>query len=550
MSWLHKRTYTKAARFQPSALAGIQPHHVADYLKWRAYGTTDVDFKDLEQNPTCPPLLLSKKKAIPSTSHQRCHIEWNLRQTNQVRSCERSGQEVKKAETQHRGKKSCATRDLTERVSQGGSFESTIPEVHLITRTDDISKLKYSTTSRIQIPFCAQLQGALVQEYFGRTKCPDQIILGRWIPTFVLCSDGELHGGSFNYGYGALVGKMHSSYSRSDPSWLPSTASSLPQHSQAVFLSAPFLAVALLIAGVLGSHSIRSLLQLWQEGWVLLLTKLHSRSLEGRLSGRVVDAYISPEQPWIDLCMGAPIAYKLHPDAKRHVVPRTHRGWSLPSKMRTTHQGRCSCWRQPWVKVPLSILTHNTKLHINEIEPMDTGGGGGTAGGTTGRPARQALVKLPIVAAGDGMQTQHSTNERGDSDKDYCAAQPAPAVDGNLFRNWLTVERTRRNGQTSLRYRQLWPPPLPAKLAKYRTVGSAWQEWVHGIGGKKPAKNFMAFKSTYSRRKPLWTLMKAPAWVISRLRSITKEVFEYYCCIKQDTIMGSLHEDLCIVRAQ
>ncbi|CAB9521501.1 hypothetical protein SEMRO_1200_G251930.1 [Seminavis robusta] len=59
---------------------------------------------------------------------------------------------------------------------------------------------------------------------------------------------------------------------------------------------------------------------------------------KARFSGRVVDAYISPEQPWIDarvaekLCMGAPIAYKLHPDARRvtpdwlieHVVPRTH----------------------------------------------------------------------------------------------------------------------------------------------------------------------------------------------------------------------------------
>ncbi|CAB9527194.1 expressed unknown protein [Seminavis robusta] len=43
MSWLHKRTYTKAARFQPSALAGIQPHHVADYLKWRAYGATGME---------------------------------------------------------------------------------------------------------------------------------------------------------------------------------------------------------------------------------------------------------------------------------------------------------------------------------------------------------------------------------------------------------------------------------------------------------------------------------------------------------------------------
>ncbi|CAB9529697.1 hypothetical protein SEMRO_2592_G332060.1 [Seminavis robusta] len=93
MSWLHKRTYTKAARFQPSALAGIQPHHVADYLKWRAYGTTDVDFKDLEQNPLAAPLLLSKKERLfPFTCPSKVPHGMEPPAIQQVRSCERSGQ--------------------------------------------------------------------------------------------------------------------------------------------------------------------------------------------------------------------------------------------------------------------------------------------------------------------------------------------------------------------------------------------------------------------------------------------------------------------------
>ncbi|CAB9523096.1 hypothetical protein SEMRO_1376_G267480.1 [Seminavis robusta] len=68
----------------------------------------------------------------------------------------------------------------------------------------------------------------------------------------------------------------------------------------------------------------------------------------------------------------------------------------------------------PVVKVPLSIWTHNTKLHINEIEPMDTGGGGGTAGGTTGTTGqastRQVANESRQVTA---MQTQQQvrTNE-------------------------------------------------------------------------------------------------------------------------------------------
>ncbi|CAB9530973.1 hypothetical protein SEMRO_3152_G344510.1 [Seminavis robusta] len=136
MSWLHKRTYTKAARFQPSALAGIQPHHVADYLKWRAYGTTDVDFKDLEQNPTCRSSTLEQDKKAISFYMPIKGATWNGTSGNPTKSdpVNEVVKEVKKAETQHRGKKSCATRDLTEteypkvvhELYGKGSFESTI----------------------------------------------------------------------------------------------------------------------------------------------------------------------------------------------------------------------------------------------------------------------------------------------------------------------------------------------------------------------------------------------------------------------------------------
>ncbi len=43
---------------------------------------------------------------------------------------------------------------------------------------------------------------------------------------------------------------------------------------------------------------------------------------KARMSGRVVDAYITPEQPYVDanvctqLCLGAPIAYELHPEVQ------------------------------------------------------------------------------------------------------------------------------------------------------------------------------------------------------------------------------------------
>ncbi|CAB9511702.1 expressed unknown protein [Seminavis robusta] len=473
---------------------------------------------------------------------------------------------------------------------------------------------------------------------------------------------------SFNYGYGAAGREDAFLFTpESDPKLAPKHCNAAYRNIlKAVFLSAPFLAVALLIAGVLGSHSIRKFAATLARGMGATADEVDIRGRwKARLSGRVVDAYISPEQPWIDarvaekLCMGAPIAYKLHPDAKRvtpdwlieHVVPRTHAFYdgvndiSLHLALPLLWAALDESWEErmeppvrvriqdayerikadipvgvnPVVKVPLSIWTHNTKLHINEIEPMDTGGGGGTAGGTTGTTGqastRQVANQSRQVTA---MQTQQQvrTNEeiltriiaqhnqlqqliaQEGRTRDSSAAalrgwletwlgaeltklngnicriavQPPrmatpDQVDGNLFRNGLTVERTRRNGQTSLRYRQaVATTPAdsrPAKLAKYRTVGSAWQEWMHGIGGNKPAKNFTAddiraCKSTYSRRKPLWTLMatlvnaqKAPAWVISKIEEHYKgSVLNITAAIKQDTIMGSLHEDLCIVRAQ
>jgi hypothetical protein len=87
--------------------------------------------------------------------------------------------------------------------------------------------------------------------------------------------------------------------------------------------------------------------------------------------------------------------------------------------------------------------------------------------------------------------------------------------------------RNRARGQTTLPFTPR--DSRPTKLSTYRTIGAAWQEWMHGIGGNKPVKDwtpaeYRAQKSTYSRRKDLWDLMKklvnagiAPALVISKI---------------------------------
>ncbi|CAB9524937.1 expressed unknown protein [Seminavis robusta] len=324
MSWLHKRTYTKAARFQPSALAGIQPHHVADYLKWRAYGAT---WNGTSGNPT---------KSDP---------------VNEV------VKEVKKAETQHRGKKSCATRDLTEteyrkvvhELYGKGSFESTIrtacmlkQQVHLITRTDDISKLKYSDYKpHPDFPFALSCKVHWSKNISEERQCPDQIILGSMDTDFcAMLGLANYMEASFNYGYGAAGREDAFLFTpESDPKLAPKHCNAAYRNIlKAVFLSAPFLAVALLIASVLGSHSIRKFAATLARGMGATADEVDIRGRwKARLSGRVVDAYISPEQPWIDARVAEKLAWGLYclqatPDAKRvtpdwlieHVVPRTH----------------------------------------------------------------------------------------------------------------------------------------------------------------------------------------------------------------------------------
>ncbi|CAB9520169.1 unknown protein [Seminavis robusta] len=516
--------------------------------------------------------------------------------------------EVKKAETQHRGKKSCATRDLTEteyrkvvhELYGKGSFESTIrtacmlkQQVHLITRTDDISKLKYSDYKpHPDFPFALSCKVHWSKNISEEQTMPRPNILGSMDTDFCYME------ASFNYGYGAAGREDAFLFTpESDPKLAPNTAT----QPTATFSRLSFCRLHFWLwrshCGVLGSHSIRKFAATLARGMGATADEVDIRGRwKARLSGRVVDAYISPEQPWIDarvaekLCMGAPIAYKLHPDAKR-VTPRLRMEPPVRVRIQDAYErikADVPVGVNPVVKVPLSIWTHNTKLHINEIEPMDTGGGGGTAGGTTGTTGqastRQVANQSRQVTA---MQTQQQvrTNEeiltriiaqhnqlqqliaQEGRTRDSSAAalrgwletwlgaeltklngnicriavQPPrmatpDQVDGNLFRNGLTVERTRRNGQTSLRYRQaVATTPAdsrPAKLAKYRT----------------------GLQVNLLQEEALWTLMatlvnaqKAPAWVISKIEEHYKEIT---AAIKQDTIMGSLHEDLCIVRAQ
>ncbi|CAB9516789.1 expressed unknown protein [Seminavis robusta] len=228
-------------------------------------------------------------------------MEWDLRKSNQVRSSERSGQGSQESGDSTPRQEVLCHRDLTEteyrkvvhELYGKGSFESTIrtacmlkQQVHLITRTDDISKLKYSDYKPHQTSLLRQLQGALVQEYSGRTTMPRPNILGSMDTDFcAMLGLANYMEASFNYGYGAAGREDAFLFTpESDPKLAPSTATQpTATFSRLSFCRLHFWLWRSSLLVFLGVTAFGSLLQLWQEGWVLLLTKL-TFEVAGRLA--------------------------------------------------------------------------------------------------------------------------------------------------------------------------------------------------------------------------------------------------------------------------
>ena len=113
--------------------------------------------------------------------------------------------------------------------------------------------------------------------------------------------------------------------------------------------------------------------------------------------------------------------------------------------------------------------------------------------------------------------------------------------------------RNRSRGQATLPFAAR--DGRPAKFSTYRTIGAAWQEWMHGIGGNKPVKDwtpaeYRAQKSTMCRRDKLFQLMAklvnagiAPAVVITRIEQQygpVKSIHAVNSRIRDDVKNGTL----------
>ena len=80
------------------------------------------------------------------------------------------------------------------------------------------------------------------------------------------------------------------------------------------------------------------------------------------------------------------------------------------------------------------------------------------------------------------------------------------------------------------------PPACPARLQKnVRNIGLLWTEWTHGLQGNKPARDFTPEErghkdnaSRFSRRLPIWVLVRKLAASGLTVPAITKRIEHHY----------------------
>ena len=115
------------------------------------------------------------------------------------------------------------------------------------------------------------------------------------------------------------------------------------------------------------------------------------------------------------------------------------------------------------------------------------------------------------------------------------------------------------NGRRRVQRFTFRPGEHPAKLAKIKTVGDAWTEYMFGIGGNKPAKDFTDKESgaisTYSRRRPIYQRLallvragKAPAVAIRLINDQFPgwSLLKIAQALRKGESDGTLHPSLCV----
>jgi Transcriptional activator of glycolytic enzymes len=219
--------------------------------------------------------------------------------------------------------------------------------------------------------------------------------------------------------------------------------------------------------------------------------------------------------------------------------------------------------QQPIVKVSLNVYRIQDTLMIDEMPHHDGGGDAAAANPTPQQqqnPQQNQQQQAAVLINIQRLQQQQSQNHQQAMDSIAAlrtwSHNQFKTVNGNIraFGGTLPGALVRQDPQQRARRQQAEDPErvieeegtAPATLAPQpRTLQDCWMEYQHGIGGRKPAKDFTAaergnrmngIKQKYYRRKFIWlTIEKLMERGDTRQQAIKKirDAYGWRCSVTQ-----------------
>lgn len=459
--------------------------------------------------------------------------------------------------------------------AEGGNFEmkSKHPtmmkmQFHIIGRTDDITNLETLDLRSHDAfgTFALQTKVSWSKNVMEERECPDQILIGAADTDFCVLLALAC------YLESRLTSHQQSKYlfGDSDNDYEPDRVNErYCRVLRQCWATPEFQEILVQTRGFLGSHSNRKFPATWcaEHGCSEPEVEIRGR-WKGKKNGRVVNRYISVEQLTTDaklagvLAVGGPIRYKLKEDShvSHHflvhtVVPKIYEHFSgdesnkiadvlalpllwachepalahmISPAVRARVQAGYNTIRgahpadyNPVVKVPLHISRVENQVFIQEALAGGVDGNGNVVvGGGHGLSANQANQLQTVLISMNRMDQRLAEHHQQLSSniselRSYCCAQ-FRLMNRNMTR--YSMQPVRRIG----------PAPVNAapnvgggaqgidaraKLAPHpRTLLLLWHEYLYGLEGNKPAKDFTStergrVKFKYCRRKNFWTVM-------------------------------------------
>jgi hypothetical protein len=579
--------YELTHAFSDEELTSVTPTDVERYMKFRAYGVPEPGTDDRPKLLRGSSLMVIKKSIsffipnrLPSWDPGRnCGNPTKSIAVNNVikvvtrHECRSEGAQckVKRALTKIEFVKALSLFEAKESFHHRHRIPTMMKyQYHLIARSDDIAHFKIEDLSghkdqRFQF-LALQVKVRWSKAVLDERQCPPQILLGSMDPEFCLLLALAVYleyWMSFRNGMSCSL--LWSEQLNATPATISRLKSSyLTNLHDIPFADAEFRAMSRSGEETdLGSHSLRKYAASWSKMQGCTMEDIETRGRWKRHSSRMVDRYISVDQPHTDakveavLCVGGPMKYMLVDDGgitwawiKEHVVPGIAQKfgplntivevlalpllWAchdpvesrrvpleLGSRIRVAY-GLIRILPpevNPVKRVMLAVYQIQEQLCIDpliseEVEAESTPALRAT--GSQGNNSQTTGLLIQLQQQRQQMETMQQTlatviSTTATNLQLHCNSMFA-IVNRNISRVAVQPPRmaTPLQRQQNLLIQEHDNNQLPAELSPLpRSLILLWQEWQTGIGGRKPAKDFTpsergAVKFNFSRRKCVW----------------------------------------------